>query len=223
MDYNFDVDVDVNEEEMDQSLKTKIANWRKRHPVLFIILIVMACLTVVFLIIGGLYVLFSGNSKEKIEDSSNYDVSLASNKIKYGDNTYDDADEKEDCGTEDTVSSAKETADQSPVANQVLTEEISTLEENSPEFAPWKQYQDTIYSVNSLKDFAKSKGYLDENNKITELGKDILCKKNSVTKGEYYAVSEKGVKEYKEYREEQINKIKEMLKPKEAVTTESAV
>ena len=60
-------------------------------------------------------------------------------------------------------------------------------------------------------------------NHITESGKDILCKKNSVTKGEYYAVSEKGVKEYKEYREEEIKKYKEMLRPKESVPAESAV
>ena len=183
MDYNFDIDLGVNEEEKEQSLKTRIANWRKCHPVLFIILIILASLTVVFLVIG-LYLLLSNNSKETVEDGSNYDVSPAANMIKYTDNTYCGS-EEENSGKTKTITFSEEVADQSSTTDQTLTEEMPAIEDNRPEFAPWKQYQDTIYSVNSLKEFAKSKGYLDENNKITESGQDILCKKNSINKGAF--------------------------------------
>lgn len=219
MDYNYDFDLEINDEEEDQSFKTKFTMWRKRHPVLSVILIILAISTVVFIFI---YLLFFRSSDEVIEDGGNYDVDSASYKIKYGDNTYD-AEEEDNSSVGNIAISSEEITDQSYIAEQTPNEESTVTEENNPEFAPWKQYKDTIYSVNSLKDFAKKNGYLDENNHITESGKDILCKKNSVTKGEYYAVSEKGVKEYKEYREEEIKKYKEMLRPKESVPAESAV
>ena len=98
--------------------------------------------------------------------------------------------------------------------NNDLVNDADNLEVDALEFFPWKQFKNIIYSVNSLKDFAKKKGYLTDDNTVTDIGKKYLCKKSSITKGDYWAVTEEFVSEYTEDLEERRKEINDILNHK---------
>lgn len=68
---------------------------------------------------------------------------------------------------------------------------------NKSDFVSPKAYNINQH-INSLKDFFKRRGYMDNEGNITEAGKPYVCKKPSTEKGEYYAISPICADEYKE-------------------------